>query len=186
LARLGTVTAEGPPQALLEDETLDQALRQLVLFGRVGLPVVSPDFEHLRGWITRHSVLRTIAARLDSAQREAERGQLASEISENDARARLHSPRTALHGYEMVQLTINAGSPISGRRLGEVVWPTGAHVVAVTENHELIPAHDDAVVGVGERVVLLIPNSEKEVLQESQLRKTSCLKAEPTRHRGEP
>ena len=44
---LGGATDLGPPQVLFADETLDQALRQLLLYGRFGLPVLSPDEKHL-------------------------------------------------------------------------------------------------------------------------------------------
>ena len=54
------------PQALFADETLEQALRQLTLYGHSGLPVVSHDGERLLGWITRQNVLGAIARRLDS------------------------------------------------------------------------------------------------------------------------
>ena len=38
---LGQATDLGPPQILFSDKTLDQALRQLVFYGRLGLPVLS-------------------------------------------------------------------------------------------------------------------------------------------------
>ena len=46
---LGQATDLGQPQILFSDETLDQALRQLVLYGRLGLPVLSPDEHYLKG-----------------------------------------------------------------------------------------------------------------------------------------
>ena len=49
----GTVTDTRQPQELFSDETLEQALRQLTLYGPSGLPVLSDDREHLQGWITR-------------------------------------------------------------------------------------------------------------------------------------
>jgi len=45
---VGTVTDTRQPQALLANETLEQALRQLTLYGRVGLPVLSTDRQQLR------------------------------------------------------------------------------------------------------------------------------------------
>ena len=88
----GLVTEVRRPQTIFSDETLDQALRQLVLYGRVGLPVLSPDGQHLRGWITRHNVLCALSERIDSSANEAEQGRLAAEFSEKDAASRLPCP----------------------------------------------------------------------------------------------
>ena len=82
---VGPVSETRRPQAIFADETLDQALRQLVLYGRAGLPVLSPDGQHLQGWVTRHNVLRVLAERVSSSAREAERGRLAAEFSDKDA-----------------------------------------------------------------------------------------------------
>ena len=153
----GLVTETRRPQAIFSDETLDQALRQLVLYGRAGLPVLSPDGQHLRGWITRHNVLRTLSERVDSSALEAEQGRLAAEFSERDAISRLHVPRTPLEGYEIVEVTIRPGSPALDRRLGEVPWPAGSQLVAVTERGELVTPRSDIELLPGDRVVLLAP-----------------------------
>ncbi len=163
LARVaGPVTEKRQPQVLFSDETVDQALRQLVLYGRSGLPVLSPDGEHLRGWITRQNVLRVLADRVGASTAEAEQGRLASEFSEKDAESRLHVPRTPLDGYEIVEIAIRADSPARGRRLGEIPWPSGSLVVAVTERRELISPRSDVVLHAGERVVLLLPVGDVE------------------------
>jgi CIC family chloride channel protein len=163
LARLsslvGAVTEKRRPQVLFSDEKLDQALRQLVLYGRAGLPVLSSDGEHLRGWVTRQSVLRALAERVGSSASEAEHGRLASEFSEKDAKAHLHEPRTPLEGYEIVELTLRADSPVLGQELRDVPWPTGSLVVAVTEGRELVSPRSNAVLRAGERVVLLVPSA---------------------------
>ncbi len=155
----GPVTETRQPQAIFSDETLDQALRQLVLYGRAGLPVLSSDGQHLRGWVTRNNVLRVLAERVGSSAREAERGRLAAEFSEKDAASRVHVPRTPLEGYEIVEVTIRPGSPALGRRVGEVPWPTGSIVVAVSERRELVTPRSDLELRAGERVILLAPTS---------------------------
>ncbi len=160
-AVLGQATDLGPPQILFSDETLDQALRQLVLYGRLGLPVLSSDEQYLRGWITRRNVLQAVNERLGSASREAERGTLAAEFSETDAVARLHKPSKPLHGFDVFEIPISASSPIVDRRVAEVEWPPGSVVVAVSENHELVvPPRTEALLLAGERIVLLARNSE--------------------------
>ena len=159
-AMLGGATDLGPPQVLFADETLDQALRQLVLYGRFGLPVLSPDEKHLEGWITRRNVLHAVSERMGSATREAELGTLAAEFSEPDAAARLHRPPKPLQGYDLFEIPIRAASPLVGRRFAEVAWPRGAVVVAVSEHHELVAPRTDARLLVGERIVVLAPVAE--------------------------
>ena len=156
-AMLGGATDLGPPQVLFADETLDQALRQLVLYGRFGLPVLSPDEKQLRGWITRRNVLHAVSERMGSAARETELGTLAAEFSEPDAAARLHKPTKPLQGYDLFEIPIRTSSPIVGRRFAEVAWPRGAVVVAVSEHHELVAPRTDALLRAGERIVLLAP-----------------------------
>jgi CIC family chloride channel protein len=153
----GPVTETRQPQVIFSDETLDQAIRQLVLYGRAGLPVLSADGQHLRGWVTRHNVLRVLAERVGSSAAEAERGTLAAEFSEKDAASRLHVPRTPLEGYEIVEVTIRPGSPALGRRIGEIHWPPGAIIVAASEKRELVTPRDDLELRSGERVILLVP-----------------------------
>ena len=58
----GPVTHQRHPQVLFASESLGQALRQLELYGRDGLPVVSADGEHLQGWITSQNVLQASPA----------------------------------------------------------------------------------------------------------------------------
>jgi CIC family chloride channel protein len=154
---VGVVTVARQPQALLADETLEQALRQLTLYGGDGLPVLSSDREHLIGWITRRSVLQAISGRLSSSIRDVERGALAAESGADDADSRLHTPSNPLHGYQIVEITISRESPALGRRLGELPWPPGYLVVAVTERREIGAPQRDSELRVGERVILLAP-----------------------------
>ena len=53
----GPVTSERDPQAIFATELLAQTLRQLEVYGRDGLPVLSDDGQHIPGWVTNASVL---------------------------------------------------------------------------------------------------------------------------------
>ncbi|MGH9020912.1 MAG: chloride channel protein [Acidimicrobiales bacterium] len=152
---IGPVIDTRAPQSIFADETLDQALRQLVLYGRSGLPVLSPDGEHLSGWITRRNVLRVLSERVGSARQEARRGRLAAEISFDDAAERVHVPHAPLDGYEVVEVALRPGSPGVGRRLSDVAWPAGSIVVAVSEHGDLVAPRRDVELRAGERVVVL-------------------------------
>ena len=157
LARIGSITSEGPAQVLFEDETLDQALRQLTDHGRAGLPVISRDAEHLRGWVTRHNVLSEIAGRLGLSEHEAEADRPPVDPAQRYAESAPHVARSALENYEIVEVTIDPRSPLAGRRLADVDWPPGSYVVAVTEKREIVQAKDDTELQSGERVILLAP-----------------------------
>ncbi len=150
---LGPVADVRPPQALFADETLEQAMRQLVLHGHAGLPVLSHDGEHLLGWITRQNVLGAIAHELGESAEEIERSARASEYSPQ----RAHVPSTPLEGYDLVEIVIGPRSPALGRRLDEISWPPGSCAVAVTEGREIVAPRPDVELRVGERVVLLAP-----------------------------
>ena len=64
----GPVTHQHSPQVLFATESLTQALRQLELYGRDGLPVISDDGQHLQGWITSQNVLQAVARHIHAAQ----------------------------------------------------------------------------------------------------------------------
>jgi CIC family chloride channel protein len=154
---IGPISETREPQAIYADETLDQTLRQLTLYGRAGLPVLSPDGQHLQGWITRHNVLRVLAERVKASQGEAEQGSLAADLSDNNAATRVHTPRTPLDGYEIIELAVPPNSPAAGKPLGQVPWPPGSQVVAVSERRELVTPRSDMELHPGDRIVLLAP-----------------------------
>ena len=119
--------------------------------------MISPDGLHLRGWVTRQSVLRVLAERVDTSTGEAERGQLAAEFSDDDAASHLHVPRTPLEGYEIVEVSIWPESPALGRHIGEIPWPSGSIVVAAGKEGELVTPRGDLELGAGERVISWCP-----------------------------
>jgi CIC family chloride channel protein len=159
LNQLGAVTDIRRPQALFADETLEQALRQLVLYGHTGLPVLSHDGGRVLGWITRQNVLGAIAQRLGASAQEIEQGALAGQYERPDASARVHVPSTPLGGYDLVEIVIGPRSPALGRRLGEIAWPPGSLAVAIAKGHEIIAPRADLELRSGERVVLLTPTA---------------------------
>jgi CIC family chloride channel protein len=153
---IGPVVDVRKPQVLFADETLEQALRQLVLYDHSGLPVVAHDGERLLGWISRKNVLDAIARPLGYSTREVEAGAAAAEFGA-DGDAALHSPSAPLRDFNLVELTVRPDSPVLGRRLGEIAWPRGCLVVAVTEGREVMAPRHDITLNVGERVVVLSP-----------------------------
>ena len=55
----------------VRQRSLTQALRQLELYGRDGLPVLADDGQHVQGWITSHNVLQAIARQISAARATA-------------------------------------------------------------------------------------------------------------------
>jgi chloride channel protein, CIC family len=155
LAHPVTITAQ--PQSLLSNETLEQALRQLDLYGIVGLPVLSPDREHLKGWLTRRDVIRAIGQTFTASTREAEKGSLAAEFAVDDPEKEVHQPTNPLEGYEVVEITVSPDSPLLGLRIDEVPWPPGWLAVAISEGRELGAPRNDSKLLVGVRVILVSP-----------------------------
>jgi CIC family chloride channel protein len=161
LERLGAVSrTTTDPQEIFGDETLEQALRQLTLYGRSGLPVLSDDREHLRGWITRGDVLRALVDSIAQARQATEAGAVAADFGAEDPERAARSSSAPLDGYEIVELSITPGSAAAGRRVSDVAWPDGAIVVAVTDRGELVTPSPDAELRAGERVVVLTPVSD--------------------------
>ena len=161
---VGPVTADDQPQALFPDEDLEQALRQLVLFGREGLPVLSHDGQRLCGWITRQDLLRALGERVTASTPEIERGALAAEFAVKDPESRMHVPTTPLEGYRIVEVTIGPGSPAGGRRAHELELPTGSLLVAVSEDGRMVAPQQDVQLDPGDKLVVLarIPSQARD------------------------
>ncbi|MGO9488894.1 MAG: CBS domain-containing protein [Solirubrobacteraceae bacterium] len=145
------------PQVLFGDEDLEQALRQLVLYGHDGLPVLSHDEHTLQGWVTREDVMRALIGRLQASAGEIERGAEGAEFAVKEPHKQVHVPSTPLDGYEILEVTISEDTPAGGRLLGDVAWPAASSVVAVSEGDRLVAPRADIELHPGGRVILLAP-----------------------------
>ncbi|HET9718596.1 MAG TPA: chloride channel protein, partial [Solirubrobacteraceae bacterium] len=160
---IGPVRRARQPQALFEDEDLAQALRQLVLFGRNGLPVLSHDAEELRGWITRNDVLGALAEEVGASSASIEQGARAADPDYGSSASRAGGepePDTPLVGYQLLELELGQDSPAAGRRVHEIKWPAGTVPVAVTQRGEVRAISAEARLCAGERVLVLAPASQ--------------------------
>ncbi len=157
---VGPVTLRRPPQVLFAEEDLEDARRQLVLYGRDGLPVLTRDGQ-LHGWLTRADVLRALATRLSSSEAEIEEGAAAAELAVTDPQAAIHLPSSPMRGYEMLELRITPDSPARGRRIADIKWPPGVIVAAVTAGREIHAARPDLTLEPNERLIVLAPTNQK-------------------------
>jgi CIC family chloride channel protein len=152
---IGPVTDVREPQVLFGDEDLEHALRQIVLYGKDGLPVLSHDGNELQGWITTEDAMRALGARVHSSAQEIERGAEAAEFAVENPHEQVHEPSSPLSGYEIVEVTVRPNAPVCSRRVDEVDWPAGSRVVAVSKGGEFLVPRQGVELNPGDRVVLI-------------------------------
>jgi CIC family chloride channel protein len=138
---------------LFATESLTQALRQLELYGRDGLPVISADGQHLQGWITSQNVLQAVARHLHAAP--AAQAQHAAAPGVPVPQAPPGPPPDPLRGYQILEITISAGSPADGQTLGDTTWPPGWIPVTILDNHTLRDPDPGITLAPGDRINLL-------------------------------
>jgi CIC family chloride channel protein len=166
LLRRGTDIDRSAPWRALADLKVADAMRPLrtVLAvppapaagnGRDGLPVLSADGQQIQGWITAPAVLRAIARQITTARALSTQAQVSADWEHADPESLLRHPPTPLPGYQVAEITITAGSPAAGRKLGDVTWPPASVPVSVLRGHQLRPPRPEITLAVGDRVSLL-------------------------------
>ncbi len=150
----GPITHRHHPQMLFASESLAQALRQLELYGRDGLPVISADGQHLQGWITSQNVLQAVARHMHTAPAAAPAPRAAA-LAVSGPQAAPGQPPDPPPGYQILEITISAGSPAAGQALGDTTWPPGWIPVTVLDNHALRDPNPGITLAPGDRVNLL-------------------------------
>jgi chloride channel protein, CIC family len=151
----GQVTHQTDPQSVFATESLAQTLRQLEVYGRDGLPVLSPDGHQIQGWITAPAVLRAIARQITTSQPATAQAQAAADWDHAEPSTLTQDPPTPLPGYQLVEITIAPGSPAAGRKLGDIPWPDASTPVSVLRGRELRPPRPEITLTPGDRVSLL-------------------------------
>ena len=153
----GPVTGRHDPQALFASESLSQALRQLEVYGRDGLPVLSPDGQRVEGWVTGASVLRALARQITGSQAGTIQAQAAAGQEHHDAEAMLQHPPAPLPGYQVIEITVSGHSTAAGQKLGDLRWPPAGIPVSVLRDRRLRPPDGQITLAAGDRVSLLVP-----------------------------
>ncbi|HVV12062.1 chloride channel protein [Amycolatopsis sp.] len=157
---LGPVTRVREPQAVFGNDSLAQALRQLVLYGRDGLPVIDTDARRVQGWLTNQNVLRAVATQLTAAEPDIAAGHQAAEWAEPHGRAAEHDLHSQLAGYRIVEHTLAPDSAAVGRTVGDLDWPAGHLPVSVLHNRRLIDAEPTIRLAAGDRLNILVPATD--------------------------
>ena len=156
----GPVTRRRSPQVLFATESLTQALRQLEVYGRDGLPVISDDGQHLQGWITSHNVLQAVARHIRTAQDGGQQAQVAAGQVSSGQRDDLPGAPVPLGSYQLIEVTVPVGSPAAGQPLGDIAWPQGCVPVTVLDNGALRDADPGISLSAGDRISLLAPAAD--------------------------
>jgi CIC family chloride channel protein len=170
---LGTVTMRQVEQAMRENaldatagelaeplpslgpgDTLEQALSTL-LRTQAGVPVVEGDEARLVGWLSHADVLQAYNARLERTMRRA------SPVA-SAGRPESRRPGTALgdlRRFRLVDLELASDQPPVGRSLGELAWPRGSTVVAISRGGETVEPRPDLRLDRGDRLTILVPST---------------------------
>jgi chloride channel protein, CIC family len=151
----GPVTHQRNPQVLFAGESLAQALRQLEPCGRDGLPVLSTDGQYLQGWITSQNVLQAVTRHMHTARAAAAQAQRAAGSALPGPQVAIQEVPTPLRDYQILEVTIPAGSPAAGKTLGDIAWPPGWIPVTVMDNGTLRGPDPGITLTPGDRISLL-------------------------------
>jgi CIC family chloride channel protein len=89
-------------------ESLAQALRQLEVYGRDGLPVLSADGQQVAGWVTNTSVLRAVAREISSSAEQTAEAQAAADWDHDTPASTAEAPANPLPGYRIIEITIHS------------------------------------------------------------------------------
>ncbi|MEB4209111.1 chloride channel protein [Mycobacterium sp. 94-17] len=158
-ALLGPVTRIRHPQALFANDSLAQALRQLILYGRDGLPVIDTDAKQVQGWLTNQNVLRAVGTYLTDAQPDVSAGGPPAESAQSRTPDTEHDPHSQLTGYCIIEHTLESDSAAVGRNLDDLDWPTGHLPVSVVHQRRLVDAHPGVRLAAGDRINVLAPGN---------------------------
>lgn len=164
-APAGALETGGPagasPQALFGEETLDQALRQLAIYGQSGLPVMGPDGQTMVGWISDRDVMRAFAARLGQVVTEAE----TQEVAQLPAGPVPNAVQASnpLEGYRLMDVIVPVG--YEGRRVCEVRWPQASLVVVLQRGRQRLTPNGQTELKHGDSLTILVPAARAEEVE---------------------
>jgi len=152
----GPVTHERTPQALYATDSLSRALRQLILYGRDGLPVLSGDGARVEGWVTNASAMHAIARDLGAATAASTRAELEADLAAARQPTDAADAPNPLTGYRVIEVLVEDHSPAAGRALGAMAWPAG-HIPVSVLHHRVLHAADPRLeLAPGDRINLLV------------------------------
>lgn len=143
-----------PPGTLDPEETIEDALGDLVRFGRAGLPVVGEDGGSVVGWVTNGDVLRALAHRLGRSVGEVEADIFAPGENGRGGADGLTPP-----GYRLIEFTVPERRRTQ-TRVRDLRLPPAAHVVVLHRGDDAFPPDGDSQLQGGDRLTVLMTPSQ--------------------------
>jgi chloride channel protein, CIC family len=156
----GPVTGQHDTQAVFAGESLAQTMRQLDAYGRDGLPVLSADGTQVRGWITNDSVLQAVAREIGTSPQQTTGPSGNGSAPRRGTGSPSAQPPTPLPGYQVLEITVEPGSPAVGKKMAVITWPPGCIPVSVLHNRSLHDPGPELTLAPGDRVSVLTPMPE--------------------------
>ncbi len=138
-----------PPGTLDPEETIEDALTDLVRFGREGLPVLGDDGRSAVGWVTDRDVLRTLARRLGRPVAESDAHTLTLAGADEPGAHDFPPP-----GYRLVEFTVPKRRETPAR-IRDLWLPPATLVVGVRRGEEVFPPAGDNELQDGDRLTVL-------------------------------
>lgn len=145
-----------PPGTLDSEETIEDALTDLIRFGREGLPVLGDDSRSVIGWVTDRDVLRTLERRLGHPVGHADADMLTVPGPGEGPARDLLPP-----GYRLIEFTVPKRRE-QRTRIRDLWLPPATLVVALRRGEEVFSPGGDSELQDCDRVTVLTTPSQIE------------------------
>ena len=116
-------------------------------------------------------MLQAIARQISAARATANQAPRTRRQDLSGPQDDLREAPDPLDSYQLLEVTIPAGSPCAGQALGDITWPPGCVPVTVVDNGTLRDPDPGIILAPGDHINLLAPEARN---------------PEPSRPRGEP
>jgi chloride channel protein, CIC family len=152
-----------PPGTLDSEETIEDALTDLIRFGRDGLPVLGDDGHSVIGWVTDRDVLRTLLRRLGHPVAQGEK-----EVATLPGAGECLARDFVRAGYRLVEFTV----PMRwerGRRIRDIAFPPSTLVVVLRRGSDVFPPAGGTELEAGDRLTVITTPSQMDRVQRAIL-----------------
>jgi CIC family chloride channel protein len=141
-------------------DTLEQALRHLVLTGASAVAVLEAGDDHLVGWLTHRDILSAYAEPTAAASRPARDGMTkVARPSEGFSLAWLRQ-------FRIVDLELPSEATAAGQSIATLIWPTLTLPIAIRRDGEVYSPEAGFVLQGGDRVTVLVSSDQTDALDD--------------------
>ncbi len=158
--------------AVRADDTLEQAMVQLLAHGAAGLPVLAGDDGRVIGWLTHRDLLRSYTSAGSGEGRRpmvpasggAATGNAAGTAPGPDDTGAAAPGPSWLRSFRIVDLEFTTSDPPVGARLASLPWPALALPIMIRREGLTFSPTEATVLQVGDRVTVLVEHDEADRL----------------------